>query len=162
VTSTKKRARPRSTLVYVEDRGAVYDAPIDVVWDFFLRDEEFHSKAHRVVVRNFHAKRLSKLTTLISYERRQGRGWVKLSCRMTTIPPAIRVQEDLDGPYAGSIKLFLYAPRGRRTVVDVLAYMRSDKFTPKQIKANMLRDFARAYRDDLPWFRKYVRSVKGK
>ncbi len=145
-------------MVYLEDRGAVYDAPLDVVWDFWRKDEKYHPKAHRTDVRNFEGKELSEVTTLLTYEERQGGRWVKRACRMTTIPPAVRVQEDLEGPYAGSIKVFLYTPRGPKTTVDVLAYVKSLELTPKQAELDTRRKFAKAYREDLPWFRKYVRS----
>ena len=158
--STKRGVgETRPGLVYLEDRGAVYDAPIDVVWGF-LRDEKFHSRAHRAKVRHFVGRKLSQVTTLLTYEQREGSRWAKRACRMTSIPPALRVQEDLVGPYAGSIKVFVYTPRGPRTIVDVLAYMRSLERTPNQIRSEMRRTFAGAYREDLPWFRRYVRSRK--
>jgi hypothetical protein len=162
-TKQRPRALQQSApqLVYLEDRGAVYDAPISVVWDFWLKDEVFHPKAHRSTVRNFREKKLSEVTTLLTYEQRHAGRWVKMACRMTTVPPAVRVQEDLQGPYAGSIKVFLYTPNGPKTTVDVIAYMRSRELTPKQIETDTRRRFADAYREDLPWFRKYVRSLEG-
>ncbi len=148
--------------VYFEDRGAVYDAPLDVVWDFWLKDETYHPRAHTSEVRNFRAKELSEVTTLLRYEALEAGRWKKRACRMTAISPAVRVQEDLTGPYAGSIKVFVYTPRGSRTAVDVLCWMRSTVLTPKQVKAEMRKVLANAYREDLPWFRKYVRSRRGK
>jgi len=148
--------------VYFEDRGAVYDAPLDVVWDFWQKDETYHSRAHTSKVRNFRDKKLSELTTLVRYEALEAGRWRKKACRMTVIRPAVRVQEDLDGPDAGSIKVYVYSPRGSRTAVDVLCWMRSTKLTPRQVEVQTRRVFARAFREDLPWFRRYVRSRKGK
>jgi hypothetical protein len=145
-------------LVYLADRGAVYDAPIDVVWDFSRKDQTYHPKAHRSSVRNFRAKQLSPMSVHLTWETREGRRLVKRACRTTTIPPAVRVQEDLDGPGAGSIKVFLYSPRGRRIIVDVFAYPRNRELSPTQLKTRTRRMFASAYREDLPWFRKYVLS----
>ena len=157
--SRKLASEPSSSqLVYLEDRGAVYDAPIDVVWDFWLKDETFHPKAHRSKVRNFEQKQLSEVSTLLTYEQRDGARWSKRACRMTVIPPAVRVQEDLEGPYAGSTKVFLYTPKAGKTVVDVLAYLRSSELTPKEIEAETRKTFADAFREDLPWFRKYVKA----
>ena len=62
--SIRRTSSPR--LVYFEDRGAVYDAPIETVWDFMRQDEEFHPKAHASSVRNFKDKRLSAVTVLLS------------------------------------------------------------------------------------------------
>ena len=159
--SAKKKlveARP----VYFEDRGAVYDAPLDVVWDFWLKDETYHPKAHTSEVRNFRMKELSEVTTLLRYEAREAGKWRRRACRMTVIRPAVRVQEDLEGPYAGSIKVYVYTPRGSRTAVDVLCWMKSTELTPKQIEVETRRTFANAFREDLPWFRKYVQSRKGR
>ena len=152
--------RSASELVYFEDRGTVYDGPLDVVWDFIMKDETFHPQAHTGVVRNFKSKALSDVTEVLSWETLEGRKWHARSARFTTIRPALRIQEDLDGPYAGSTKVFVYSPRGPRTVVDVLCYMRSPKLTPRQIEVDFRKTLAGAYREDVPWFRKYVRSLK--
>jgi len=154
----KRSEKTRQSTVYFEDRGAVYDAPLDVVWDFWLKDETYHPKAHPSDVRNFHSKVLSDATTLVDYEALEQGRWRKRACRMTVIRPAIRIQEDLKGPFAGSIKVFVYTPRGARTAVDVLCWMKSAKLTPKQIEVQTRKLFANAFREDLPWFRKYVRS----
>jgi hypothetical protein len=157
--SVRKRVgRTSPSLVYFEDRGAVYDAPLNVVWDFWLKDETYHSKAHTAKVRNFRMKELSKVTTLIRYETLESGHWKERACRMTVVPPAVRVQEDLKGPTAGSIKVYRYTPRGSRTAVDVLCWMQSTELTPKQLEVETRRTFANAYREDLPWFRKYVAS----
>jgi hypothetical protein len=129
-----------------------------VVWDFWLKDDTYHPHAHTSKVRNFRTKELSELTTRINYEELVAGKWVKRSCRMTTVPPAVRVQEDLKGPDAGSIKVYVYSPRGSNTAVDVLCWMRSSKLTPKQTERQTLKVFASAFREDLPWFRKYVSS----
>jgi hypothetical protein len=158
----KKNVEARSTPVYFEDRGAVYDAPPDVVWDFWLKDETYHPKAHTTTVRNFRTKELSKLTALINFESLKAGKWEKRACRMTVIPPAVRIQEDLKGPDAGSIKVYVYSPRGSRTAVDVLCWMRSTKLNPKQIEVETRKVFASAFREDLPWFKKYVSSRRRK
>jgi hypothetical protein len=151
----RKSVLPEVT--YVEDRGAVYDAPLEVVWDF-MSDETFHPKAHTAAVRNFEEKRLSEVTTLLSYERRIGNRWVKMVCRMTTIRPAVRIQEDLDGPFAGSKTVFLYTSRGERTVVDVFGYVRSSEMTPAKIRRERRRTWANAYSEDLPHFRQFAKQ----
>lgn len=154
----KASRKPLSpTVTYVEDRGAVYDAPLDVVWDFMQKDEEFHPKAHTADVRNFHGKALSEITTLLRYERNVGDKWEKMVCRMTTIPPAIRIQEDLDGPYAGSKTVFLYTARGKRTIVDVFGYVHSSELTPAEIKRDRKKTWANAYSEDLPYFRRFAK-----
>lgn len=154
-------ARPasfKSELTYVEDRGAVYNAPLEVVWDFMEKDETFHPKAHTSDVRNFNAKELSDNTILLSYQEKRDGRWQKRVCRMTTIRPAVRVQEDLVGPYAGSMTIFLYTPRGKQTLVDVFSYSRSSELTPAQIKRHRKKVWSKAYAEDLPYFRRFARQ----
>jgi len=165
---SKRRPRARKArsprLTYVEDRGAVYDAPLQVVWDF-MEDETFHPRAHSAVVRNFQEKALSDVTTLLSYEKRNEGRWEKLTCRMTIISPAVRIQEDLDGEYAGSKTVFLYTPRGERTVVDVFGYAQSSELSPAEIRRDRKKTWGNAYSEDLPWFRRFAEqhpSVKSK
>jgi hypothetical protein len=149
---------PSPKLTYVEDRGAVYDAPLDVVWDFMEKDETFHPKAHTSAVRNFEERAVSEVTILLSYERRKGDRWEKTVCRMTTLRPAVRIQEDLDGPFAGSKTVFLYTPQGGRTVVDVFGYVQSSELTPAEIRRDRKKTWAKAYSEDLPYFRRFARQ----
>jgi hypothetical protein len=149
---------PGGPETYVEDRGAVYDAPLEVVWDFMEKDETFHPKAHAADVRNFESKKLSAVTSLISYEEKIGPVWEKRLCRMTTIRPAARIQEDLVGPYAGSTTVFFYRPQGNRTVVDVFGYARCPGLTAKQVKRERKETWSNAYSEDLPFFRRFVQQ----
>lgn len=151
-----KPSMPRVT--YVEDRGAVYDAPMEVVWDFMLNDEKYHPKAHRSDVRNFEGKELSDVSILLSYEQKEGGKWKKRVCRMTTVRPAVRVQEDLIGPFAGSKTVFLYTPRGDQTVVDVFGYVQSSELNPAEIKRERKKIWSNAYSEDLPYFRKFAKE----
>ncbi len=157
---TRNAPNRKSTrgLVYFEDRGAIYDAPIEMVWDFMHKDEEFHPKAHTSTVRNFREKRLSEVTILLRWEQLEGGRWRKRVARLTEIRPSVRILEEIEGPDAGSQTVHTYIPRGKTTVVDVLSYRRSTKESPAQVKRKWLRRFAQAYREDLPYFRKYIRG----
>jgi hypothetical protein len=165
ISKTQRNAIPPE-VTYVEDRGAVYDAPLEVVWDF-MNDETFHPKAHTAAVRDFEERPLSEVTTLLSYERRNGNRWQKMVCRMTTIRPAVRIQEDLDGPFAGSKTVFLYTSQGERTIVDVFGYVRSSEMSSAEIKRERRKTWANAYSEDLPFFRRFAKQhpsvqVRGK
>ena len=67
-------------MVFFTDRGGLIDAPIDVVWDYILRDKEFHPKAHRGSLRNLKLKKLSEMTDLVSCEVFRGGRWTKDDC----------------------------------------------------------------------------------
>jgi hypothetical protein len=145
-------------MTFVEDQGTVLDAPLEVVWDFMQRDEEFHPKAHATTLRNFTSKRLSKVTILLRCEVRDAGPWRKMVARMTEIRPAVRIVEELEGPYAGSTTVHLYRPRGKKTVVDVLCYMHSTELSPAEIKRDRMRTFASSHAEDVPYLRRFARK----
>jgi hypothetical protein len=152
------RERPSPSMTYFEDRGTVLDAPLGVVWDFIEKDEEFHPKAHAATLRNFEAKDLSEVTQLIHCEVLWGGHWRKMVTRFTSIRPAVRINEELEGPYAGSKFVLLYSPQGRKTAVDILCYMHSTERSPKEIKRETLRTFAKSHAEDLPYLRRFARK----
>lgn len=154
--------RSRTSLpdvTYFEDRGTLYDAPLELLWDFMENDEEFHPKAHETSLRNFEARDISDVTSLVRCEVRDGSGqWRKMVVRITSIRPAVRVNEELEGRYAGSKVVYLYSPRGRKTAVDVLFYMRSSELTPEEIRRDRLTTHANAFAEDVPFLRRFVRK----
>jgi len=161
---TTPREPPSPKLTYFEDRGTVLDAPLDVVWDFMQNDEKFHPRAHGSTLRNFKARRLSEVSIRLRCEVRDGvgDGWRRMVARMTTIRPAMRVVEELEGELGGSKMVFLYTPRGKRTAVDIFCYMRSSTLSPTEIRRRTLASFASAHREDLPFLRRYARQHPSK
>lgn len=154
-----RRGTSSPDMTYFEDRGSVYDAPIEVLWDFMEKDEEFHPKAHSTGLRNFEAKEISEVTSVVRCEVRNGEGqWRRMVARITSIRPAVRIQEELEGPYAGSKTVYLYSPRGRKTAVDILFYMKSSELTPEEIRRDRLRTHARSFAEDVPYLRRFVRK----
>lgn len=149
-------------LVYFEDRGTIYDAPLETLWDFMERDEEFHPRAHRSEVRNFVDEKLSDVSILIRYERLMEGGWVNMACRMTTVRPAVRVQEDLDGPYAGSTTVYLYTPQGDRTAVDIFGYARSSTLSAEEIRRDKAKTYSNAYAEDVPYLRRFAEQQRSR
>src|SRR5579871_1868505 len=113
------KKKKEGELVYFEDRGTVYDAPIDFLWDFILKDNEFHPRAHQNTLRNMKSKNLSDITEEGSCEVVRGGRWSKMRYRMTTIPPFVRIVEDFAGRYAGQRMVFIYTSKGKGTAVDV-------------------------------------------
>jgi len=133
-----QRDHPSTAMTYLEDRGSVFDVPIETVWYYLEKDQEFHPEAHGSSLRHFEGKDLSEVTSLISCEVRWGGRWRRMVSRITSIRPAVRINEALEGPYAGSKMVSLYFPRGRRTAIDVLCYMQSSELAPAEIKRDTL------------------------
>lgn len=136
----------------------MYDAPLETVWDFMQKDEEFHPKAHKVTLRDWEEERLSEVTQLVRYKQVEDGVWRQFVARLTEIRPSVRILEEIEGPFAGSRIVHVYVPRGTKTVVDVLAYMHSSEYSPTEIKRRKLHRWARAYQEDLPHFRAFVRQ----
>jgi hypothetical protein len=159
-SSAKFRRRSAPTAVYFEDRGTVLDAPLDVVWNFRKEDEEFHPKAHAATLRNFKSTVRSPVTTLVSYEMQDAGRWRRMVSRLTEIRPAVRIDEELEGPHAGSKKVFLYSPQGRKTSIDVLCYMQSAKLSPAQLKRVTMEGLAENHEEDVPFLRRFARKQR--
>jgi hypothetical protein len=149
-----QRRRKEAELVYFEDRGSVYDAPIDVVWDYILKDNDYHSKAHHTSLRNMKWKDLNEITGEGTCEVVRGGKWSKMKFRLTTIPPFVRISEEFAGRYAGQKMVFLYTPKGRRTAIDVFV------LTPKEVAEETRRSLAQAHEEDVPMVRAFSRSRK--
>jgi hypothetical protein len=150
-----QKRRKEAELVYFEDRGSVLDAPIDVVWDYILKDNDYHSKAHHASLRNMKWKDLSEITGEGSCEVVRGGKWSKMRFRVTTIPPFVRISEEFGGRYAGQKMVFLYTPKGRkRTAIDVFV------LTPKDVAEETRRTLAQAHEEDAPMVRAFSRSRK--
>jgi hypothetical protein len=158
LTARTPRSRSSTDLTYVEDRGTVYDVPLEVLWDFMKKDEEFHPKAHSASLRNFEAEKVSEVTSVLRYEIRAGGRWRRMVSRLTEIRPAVRIDEELEGPFAGSKKVFLYSPRGRKTSVDVLCYMRSSEVPPSELERVTLKDLADNHAEDEPFLLRFARK----
>jgi hypothetical protein len=142
----------KKKMVYIEDKGAVYDAPMDVFWDYMLKDNDFHSKAHHTTLRNMDWKDLNDITGEGTCEVIRGGKWSKMKFRMTTVPPLVRITEEFAGRYAGQKMVFLYTPKGRkRTSVDVFF------LTPKEVAEETRRTLAQADEEDAPMVRAFAK-----
>lgn len=148
------RKAKRTDLVYFEDRGTVYDAPVDALWDFMLNDNEFHPRAHHSTLRKMKWKEVNEITGEGTCEVVREGKWDKMRFRMTTVPPLVRIQEDFAGKHAGQKVVYLYTPRGKRTVVDVFGW------SPRGAVDEFQRSLATAYEEDLPGLREFMRARK--
>ncbi len=146
------RSRSAPELVYFEDRGSVFDAPIDVLWDYILTDREFHPKAHRGSLRNMKWKDISEITGEGSCEVVRGGKWTRIEFRATNIRPLVRINEEFAGRYAGLKMVLLYTPKGRRTAVDVFV------LAPKEVAEEIRETLARTFDEDVSALRQFLHS----
>ncbi|MGI0079539.1 MAG: hypothetical protein ACRECH_07935 [Nitrososphaerales archaeon] len=149
MTTRSEAMKNSKDMVNFEDKGSVFDAPIDVVWDYILSDNKYHSNAHHGSLRNMKWKELNEITGTGSCEVVRGGRWSRMKFRNTTIPPLVRVHEELEGPYAGQKMVSLYTPRGNKTGIDVLV------FTPKKVERETRETLAKTFREDVPMLRQF-------
>ena len=140
------------------DVGSVLIAPIDVVWDYIMRDSEFHPQAHRDVLKNFKWKRVDDNTVVASCDVFRAGRWMTLKTRTPTLEPNVRINEELAGPYAGTTFVLLYRPRGNRTAVDVFGELVSETLSPDELRREWMGILAETERQDAPFLAKYARS----
>jgi len=138
--------------VYFEDKGSVLDAPIDVVWDFIMNDNEFHPQAHRGSLRNMKWKEVNEITGEVTCEVVRGGRWMKMKARITTIPPLARITEELEDSHAGLKMVFLYTPKGNKTGIDVYVS------APRAVADELRETLAKAHQEDVPMLRAFVRK----
>ena len=138
--------RPRT--VRLADVGTVYDVPIYVVWKYMVSRQ--HAPAHRKSARFLSAKEVGPNSAIVTAERVIEGRWSRFVVRSTDYKPVGVVNEELEGPFAGSTILFLYSPRGRRTSVKVYADLASETI-PRHRRAHVFRRLLESsYREDLP------------
>jgi hypothetical protein len=143
-------------MVYFEDKGSVFDAPIDVVWDYIMSENEYHSRAHKGSLRNLKWEKLNEITSIGSCEVMRGGQWSKMKSRDTTIAPLVRIHEELEGPYAGQKMVLLYIPKGSRTEIDVFV------LTPTEVEKETRSTLAKTFLEDAPMVRAFARKNRKK
>lgn len=144
--------------VPLADVGTVLDAPIDVVWDYIMRDSEFHPQAHRGVLKNFKWEKLDDKTVMTSCDVFRAGRWMRLKARSTTVEPYVRFNEELTGPYAGTTFILLYRPRGNKTAVDVFGELVSETLSPGDLEREWMQILSETLDQDAPFLAKYVKS----
>ncbi len=155
-STRNKTARPVE--VFFHDADTVYDAPIEVLWEFILNGGEIHGGAHHATLRNFEGKDLSPTCFEASYEVLRGGKWRKSRSRTTLYPPVCKVAEQLEGDYAGSVLLWQYWPAGKRTRVDVWARLRSDVLSARELRAQWRESLTNAYEEDVAVLPRFLKQ----
>jgi hypothetical protein len=136
-------------MVHVRDEGSRFDGSIESVWRF-LNNPELHGKAHQNT-RNRTAKSEGGLTTRVTMERNWRGSWVKVSSRITVLPPLGYVVEYTEGPFAGSNTFTVFTPLDQdHTQIDVYGEFRSPTLGEAEIEAAARSFLEEVYNDDAP------------
>lgn len=132
-------------MVFLQDEGSVFEAPIDVVWEF-VGSGNRHSEAHghRAVKR----QRLADPSGVYSWEQPFDGAPTRFTMRWTSFPPVGIAYEVLEGPFTGSKFLLYYTPMGRRTGVTVVGEFVSPSLPDGQVETAVRRFFATEFDQD--------------
>jgi hypothetical protein len=139
-------AAPRELMVFFEDTGAIFDAPLDRVWKYL--HSERHGHAHARNARNFEVKETVGPTTLISAERHLHGKWTTFVSKSSDFPPLCIVVEEIEGDFAGTKFVILYRPEGNVTRIDVYGDVQSKTFPEPEARRIFLELLQGAYEDD--------------
>jgi hypothetical protein len=138
-------------MVFLEDKGAILNAPIEEVWKYLT--SEGHGSAHRGSARNFEVKETIGATNVISAERKVRGQWSAFVTKSTDYPPLCIVNEEIDGDFAGTKFVVVYTPEGKVTRVDVYGDVQSRIHAPDQAHRIFLELLQAAYEDDIAQMR---------
>jgi hypothetical protein len=127
-------------MVWIEDKGSTFDAPIDFVWKYIFGGDA-HDSAHKTT-RNSKIGKVSDITISYGSERLLRGKWAPDQMRISMFPPVSVVTEWLEGALAGSKLVYVYTPVGEKTRIDVYG-----EFTSKTLPANEVEAAAREFLD---------------
>jgi hypothetical protein len=145
-------------MVWIEDKGSTFDAPIDFVWEYIFGGGD-HDKSHTTTRKPKFAK-VSDVTILYGSERYLRGRWAPDQMRISMFPPVSVVTEWLKGVLAGSKLVYLYTPKGTKTRIDVYGEFTSRTLTPQQVRAAAREFLDSEYAADAPAIRAAYRTRK--
>ena len=132
-------------MVFLRDEGSVFDAPLELVWQF-VGSGDRHSEAHGHS--KTHRKPLPGNSGEYSWEQPFLGAAPRFTMRWTSFYPTGLAYEVLEGPFAGSTFFLYYTPRGDRTGVTVVGEFVSPTLPTAEIAAAVDRFFATEFAQD--------------
>ncbi len=132
-------------MVFVRDEGSVFDAPLAVVWDFFLSGRE-HSDAHRH--RDVERQRIADHSGRYAWTQDFLGRPERFVMRWTSFAPLGLGYEVLEGPLAGSRFFLIYEPMGAKTGVAVVGEFTSTTISVDHLAAAVDLFFSTEFEQD--------------
>jgi hypothetical protein len=145
-------------MVFVKDEGSVFDAPIDVVWQYIFGGEG-HDSAHKTT-RNPKFGKVSDITILYGSERFLRGKWAPDRMRITMVPPISVVTEWLEGQLEGSKMVYVYSPEGNKTRIDVYGEFTSKTLPKDEVEAAAREFLEMEFAADAPAVREFAKKAK--
>jgi hypothetical protein len=145
-------------MVWIEDKGSTFDAPIDFVWNYIFGGND-HDKSHKTT-RKSKIGKVSDITISYASERQLRGKWAPDLMRISMFPPVSVVTEWLEGVLAGSKLVYLYAPEGGRTRIDVYGEFTSKTLPESEVEAAAREFLDEEFAADAPMIRDAYRKSK--
>lgn len=132
-------------MVFVRDEGSLFEAPLDVVWEF-VSSGDGHSSAHRH--RKVDRRPLPGNSGQYSWEQEFDGAPTRFVMRWTAFPPVGIAYDVLEGPFTGSRFFLYYTPLGPRTGVTIVGEFCSPTLPVEEIPPAVDRFFALEFEQD--------------
>ena len=146
-------------MVFIADRGSVFDAPVEVVWKFVQSDVD-HGESHKGR-RNFERKVVNENTVTLSWEQEHEGTWTKVSNRLTLHPPIGFFVEPLEGPMAGSKFFNYYVPKGQQTEAVVVGDWNSKTIPPAELEKAVWANLEKVFHEDSASLKEFAKHKGG-
>ena len=144
-------------MVFIEDTGGIYDAPLDLVWKLGEAHAKEGNKVHPNT-RNNRTEMLNENTFLSSWEEEDRNGQViKIKVKGTIYYPVGIASEILDGTFSGSKFFSYYMPKdnNNRTAVTVVGDFKSPTISDdEQLKSAVLSFLDKGFDEDVAYLKK--------
>jgi len=145
-------------MVYVRDWGSVFDAPVDVVWEFVQSDTD-HGNSHKGR-RKFDRKQVNENTVILSWEQDIDGQWIPMSNRLTFHAPIGFFVEPIEGPMAGSKFFNYYVPKGAQTEVVVIGDWHSKMIPEAQLEKAVMANLEKVFNEDSAAIKEFKQKTK--
>lgn len=144
-------------MVFIEDAGSMFDAPVDRVWKLNQAHTTDSAKIHPST-RNNKTEMTGDTTFISSWETDGPDGKpLKMKIRGSMFVPLGIAFEILEGPMAGSQFFNYYIDRGDRTGVTVVGNFKSPLISEEQLKPMVLAYLEQAFNEDAAYLAKMPR-----
>jgi hypothetical protein len=146
-------------MVWIEDKGSTFDAPIDFVWKYIFGGDG-HDSSHKTTRQSKFGK-VSDITITYGSERYLRGKWGPDLMRISMFPPVSVVTEWLEGVLAGSKLTYVYTPQGEKTRIDVYGEFTSPTLSASDVEAAAREFLDTEFEADAPVIRdRYLNSKR--
>jgi hypothetical protein len=142
-------------MVFIEDIGSIFDAPLDKVWKLGEAHAKEGNKIHPNT-RNNKTEIVNDTTFINSWEEDMNGQTIKIKAKGTIYYPLGMAFEILEGPFSGSKFFNYYIPKdNNKTSVNIVGDFRSNVISDdEQLKSAVIGFLEKVYNEDIAYLTK--------